>query len=331
MNKMKAASLFAVGDLRYIDMEVPNCKDDEVLVKIKNCGICGSDVGRVLHKGTYHFPTVPGHEFSGVIIFDPQGKDEGKRVAVYPLLPCFKCDECANERYAQCRNYDYYGSRRDGGYAEYISVKRFNLIFLPDNVSFEEGAMCEPVSVALAATKKLEIKKGDNLLIIGAGPIGLMVGMWAQSFGADKIYYSDIDSNKLDFVKKFGFYVFNGEKVDKVLEGSGAGSGVICAVNAVEPFGRIVLMGNPSGAVTIDPSTWQNILRKEIILKGTWNSSFSQRENDWKESVNAISDGKLKLRGLITHRVAIKDVFSAIKMMAEHKEFYCKVMIDNER
>ena len=142
MNKMKAASLFAVGDLRYIDMEVPNCKDDEVLVKIKNCGICGSDVGRVLHKGTYHFPTVPGHEFSGVIIFDPQGKDEGKRVAVYPLLPCFKCDECTNERYAQCRNYDYYGSRRDGGYAEYIYPLKDLILFFYQITSVLKKALC---------------------------------------------------------------------------------------------------------------------------------------------------------------------------------------------
>ena len=331
MDKMKAASLYGIGDLRVIDIPIPKCNEDEVLIKIKNCGICGSDIGRVLYKGTYHFPTVPGHEFSGVIVYDPKGKDKGKRVAVYPLLPCFRCAACASERYAQCRDYDYYGSRRDGGYAEYIAVKRFNLIYLPNNVSYEEGAMCEPLSVALAATKKLEISKGENILVVGAGPIGIMVGMWAKSFGADKVFYTDIDKNKLEFVKNFGFSAYNDEKVEKVLEGSGAGSGVACAVNAIEPFGKIVLMGNPSGAVSIDPSSWQNILRKEITLKGTWNSSFAEKENDWKESIKAISERKLNIEGLITHRVAIEEIFSALKMMNEHKKFYCKVMIDNEK
>ena len=331
MEKMKAASLLAIGDLKYVEKDVPVCREDEVLIKIRNCGICGSDVGRVLYKGTYRFPTIPGHEFSGEIVFDPLGKDAGKRVAVYPLLPCFKCDECARENYAQCRDYDYYGSRRDGAYAEYIAVKRFNLVYLPDNVDYEDGAMCEPVSVARSATKKLQIQNGENLLVVGAGPIGLIAGMWAKSFGADRVYYTDIDRNKLDFVRNFGFFTYNGERVEKVLEGSGAGSGVTCAVNAVEPFGRIVLLGNPSGEVSIDAASWQNILRKEITLKGTWNSSFKKGDNDWEESIKAISEGRIKLRGLITHRVAIKDAFSAIKMMASHKEFYCKVMIDNER
>lgn len=329
---MKAASLYAVNDLRFIETDIPQVEKDEVLVKIKNCGICGSDVGRVLYKGTYHFPTIPGHEFSGFIEYDPAGVDTGKRVAVYPLLPCFECDECANERYAQCRNYDYYGSRRDGAYAEYIAVKRFNLVYLPDNVGYEEGAMCEPLAVALAATKKMEIKGGDNVLVIGAGPIGLMVGMWSEIFGAQNVYYVDIDKNKLDFAKSLGFKIYNGESgINKALEGSGAGSGLSRAIEALDPFGRIVLMGNPAGTVNVEASVWQNILRKEITLKGTWNSSFSSKENDWKEVVGAISAGKMKPAKLITHRVSIKDAYSAIKMMSERKEFYCKVMIDNER
>ena len=139
---MHAAVLHAVGDLRYEEVAFPAVAEDEVLVKVKNCGICGSDVGRVLAHGTYHFPTIPGHEFSGEVVFDAENKLTGKRVAVFPLLPCFSCENCKEERYANCTNYNYYGSRCDGGYAEYIAVKRFNLVELPDAVSFEEGAMC---------------------------------------------------------------------------------------------------------------------------------------------------------------------------------------------
>ena len=202
---MAALSLFAVGDLRLIEAEVPTCKENEVLIKIKNCGICGSDIGRIFKNGTYHFPTVPGHEFAGEVIFDPHGDLNGKRVAVFPLLPCFECEMCKKGMYAKCSSYDYYGSRCDGAFSEYIAVKRFNLVELPDNVSFEESAMCEPASVALHVVKKAGIKSGDSVVISGAGPIGLISGQWAKMFGAKRVMMFDIDSEKIEFCKKMVF------------------------------------------------------------------------------------------------------------------------------
>lgn len=330
--KMKAANLHAVADLRYEEMDIPQCGEDEVLVKIKNCGICGSDIGRVLAHGTYHFPTVPGHEFSGQVVYDAAGEYTGKRVAVFPLLPCFKCDMCAEENYAACRDYDYYGSRRDGGYAEYIAVKKWNLVELPDNVSYEEGAMCEPVSVALHATKKLEIKEGESLLITGAGPIGLIAGMWAKSFGASKVCYIDIDTEKIAFAKSLGFEEYDGTSfVDAVLEGTGASSAITTAINAVNPYGKMVFMGNPSRDIALTAKTYQNILRKEVKINGTWNSAYASYDNNWKDGLQAISEGKLNIRQLITHRPSLAEAFDGIKMMRDRTEFYCKVVIDNEK
>ena len=330
--RMHAANLHAAGDLRYEQVELPCCGDDEVLVQVKNCGICGTDIGRVLKKGTYHFPTIPGHEFSGKVVYDQSGAYTGKRVAVFPLLPCFRCEGCQREQYAQCTDYDYYGSRRDGGFAEYIAVKRFNLIELPDNVTYEEGAMCEPLSVARHAVKKLALKKGDQLLITGAGPIGLMAGMWARSFGAGAVYYIDIDSQKTEFCKRFGFEEYDGAaRVDAVLEGSGASDAIARAIRAVKPGGKIVLMGNPGGDVTLSSDEYQTVLRKELQLIGTWNSSYAKTDNDWVESLKALSEERINIRGLITHRISLKACDRAIRGMQTKQEFYCKEIVENEK
>ena len=330
--KMMAANLHGVADLRYEEVDMPQCGADEVLVKIKNCGICGSDIGRVLVHGTYHFPTIPGHEFSGQVVFDAAGEYNGKRVAIFPILPCFQCDMCEDENYAECRNYDYYGSRRDGAYAEYVAVKKWNLVELPDNVSYEEGAMCEPMSVALHAVKKLDIKDGETLLITGAGPIGLIAGMWAKSFGAAKVSYIDIDEKKLAFAESLGFERYDGETlVDAALEGTGASSAIAAAINGVNPFGKMVFMGNPGREVTLSAGDYQKILRKELNIKGTWNSSYASYDNDWKESLQAVSQGRLGVRQLITHRIHLADTLQTIEMMRDYKEFYCKVVIDLEK
>lgn len=330
--RMMAANLHAVGELIYEEVDIPPCGEDEVMVKVKNCGICGSDIGRVLAHGTYHFPTIPGHEFAGEVVYDATGECTGKRVAVFPILPCFQCDMCAKENYAECRNYDYYGSRRDGGYAQFIAVKKWNLVELPDNVSFEEGAMCEPVSVARHAMKKLDIKEGETLLITGAGPIGLIAGMWAKSFGAARVCYIDIDEEKIAFAKSLGFEAYDGTFfVDAALEGTGASSAIATAINAVNPFGKMVLMGNPGRNISLTAKDYQNILRKELKINGTWNSVYASFDNDWQESLKAVSEGRLNIRRLITHRPSIEEAPETIRMMRDRTEFYCKVVIDNEK
>jgi len=330
--KMMAANLYAVGDLRYEEVDIPQCGEDEVLLKIKSCGICGSDIDRVLAHGTYHFPTIPGHEFAGQVVYDATGEYIGKRVAVFPVVPCFECDMCSEEKYAQCCNYDYYGSRRDGAYTEYIAVKKWNLVELPCNVSYEEGAMCEPVSVALHAIKKLDLQVGETLLITGAGPIGLIAGLWARNQGVLNISYIDIDANKIAFAKSLGFKEYDGTTLaDAALEGTGASSAIATIINKVKPFGKLVLMGNPSRDISLTAKEYQNILRKELKINGTWNSVYANNDNNWQQSLQAISEGKLKIRELITHRPSLADTLKTIKMMRDRQEFYCKVVIDNEK
>lgn len=325
---MKCANLYAPGDLRYEDIPMPRCEPDEVLVRVRCCGICGSDVPRVFTKGTYHFPTVIGHEFSGQVVHDPQGEWMGRKVAVFPLLPCFECESCRKGSYATCGHYDYYGSRRDGGMAEYIAVKRWNILLMPENLGYTEGAFCEPVAVARHAVKKLEIVPGEKMLISGAGPIGLIAGQWAKAFGAEQVYYFDIDPDKIALAEQMGFEAYkNQPDITCVLEGTGHPAALRSCLQAIAPGGKMVLMGNPSADMPMSQDTYWQILRKELLLKGTWNSSYNDWDNDWRESLTAMAEGTIQVKRLITHMFDLSECNRAFQMMRDRTEFFVKVML----
>lgn len=329
IKETKCANLHAVNDLRYETTSLSAPENDEVLVQVKSCGVCGSDIDRVYKKGTYHFPTIIGHEFSGKVKYDPSGEYTDKNVVVFPLLPCFECDSCKTGSYATCANYDYYGSRRNGGMSEYIYVKKWNLILLPDGLSFDEGAMCEPVSVARHATLKFDIKQGQNLLITGAGPIGLIAGQWAKLFGAKQVYYTDIDQRKLDFAKQLGFEIYDDNiNVDCALEGTGFSNALESCLKAVKPQGTVVFMGNPAGQINMTQNTYWHILRKELKVYGTWNSSYNDTQNDWKESLNELAKGNINVKPLITHKFPLSQCNTALDMMKNKTEFFNKVILN---
>lgn len=342
---MKALNLYAVGDLRYDDLPMPEIKDDEVLLNIKAVGICGSDIPRVFQKGTYHFPTIIGHEFSGEVV-KAQNKDLiGKRAAVFPLIPCGKCTACKMEKYAQCSNYDYYGSRRDGGMSEYLAVKKQNIIFIPDNISYEMAAMCEPASVALHAFRKVKNKLEDTLLIWGVGPIALIIAQWARSSGIKNIILAARSDEKVKFAKRMGFsFAINTRKenlvdfvmdltqnkgVDACIEGTGMSASLEECLSCIKNFGIVVALGNPIGSINLSQQAYWKILRKELSLVGTWNSSFNDMENDWLDTLQAMKNHTIEIEPLITHRFNLQEYKKAFSIMNEKKELYCKIMFIN--
>ena len=141
---MRAYELHGVNDLRREDIEKPEIPSGWVLVQVKASGICSSDIPRIFTNGTYHFPTIPGHEFSGVVAAYGEGVPEervGKRVGIFPLIPCRTCPQCRQKKYEMCEHYDYLGSRRDGGFAEYVAVPDWNLMELPENVSMRQAIL----------------------------------------------------------------------------------------------------------------------------------------------------------------------------------------------
>ena len=147
MNRMKACVLKGINDIECMLIEKPEVSAGNVLVKVKACGICSSDLNRVYRTGAYHYPTVLGHEISGEIVEIGEGVSQeylGKHVVVFPLLPCNECEYCKEGFYAQCKNYNYFGSRCDGGMAEYLNVPLWNINLIQEPVPYEIAALAEP-------------------------------------------------------------------------------------------------------------------------------------------------------------------------------------------
>ncbi|MCL2164416.1 MAG: galactitol-1-phosphate 5-dehydrogenase [Oscillospiraceae bacterium] len=346
---MKACVLHGIGDLRYEEIPLPELEPGQVRLRIRACGICGSDLPRVFEKGTYSFPTVPGHELAGDIIAAADSENEGligKRAAVFPLMPCFSCGPCSVGEYAQCESYDYYGSRRDGGFAEYLNVNVWNLVIVPDSVPYELAAMCEPIAVAIHALGQGPLYLGDMVVISGAGTIGLIMAQLAVSCGASKVTLLDVDQQRLAYAKKLGFvYALNTAECDVVqevqaitgdrgadlaIEGAGVGASLQNCLKVARNFGRIVLMGNPAGQITLDQKSYWEILRKQLMLKGTWNSCYNLLKNDWRTAIEAIRDSRLMLEPLITHRFSLLNCNKAFDVLLDKAAFALKVMFVND-
>lgn len=349
---MKAWRLHGVNELTCDEIQIPRPKNDEILIKVGVCGVCGSDIPRVFSLGTRMYPVTIGHEFSGTIVDVGEKEDKkiiGKKVAVFPLIPCRKCENCLTGNYAQCTNYNYLGSRSDGGFAEYCLVpSRWHLIFSDnEKTSLKELAMLEPTAVGLHALRLSKAHPLDNLVIFGAGPIGLIIAKWAKIFGLTNIMLIDIDDKKVDFAQRIGFEnVINSKKTnsmnwirsrtkgkgaDVLIEGTGAGAALEQAVLSARYFGRITLLGNPHSDTQISLNAHSNILRKELTLQGIWNSYYADYpHNEWEYAASIIESGKIKLNDLITHEVGIDGVYDLLKSIRDKKEFFCKAMFVNQ-
>lgn len=344
---MKALVLENIAKLTYKEIPNPVMKQGEVMLKIKACGICSSDIPRIFTTGTYHFPTVPGHEFSGEITDCAPNVDRsliGKRAAVFPLLPCGKCASCAQEEYARCSNYNYFGSRCDGAFAEYISVPVWNLVLCSNKIPFTTAAMCEPASVAKHCADAGNIRPNDTVTVIGTGTIGLMAALWAKSKGARKVITVGIFDEYLDFAKSVGidFTVNSGREnsfdeylkltdgngADVVLECVGSQEAINNAILYAKKGGRVVLTGNPYGDITFMKNNYWKILRNELTVTGTWNSSYKSTVNNWKETVAALENGNLDIARLITQKFPLEKYEEALETVRNHQKFSVKVMFE---
>ncbi len=349
-DRMTAAVLHAPGDLRVEQVPVPTPGEGQVLIRVGACGICGSDVPRVLTKGTYRFPLIPGHEFAGTVArLGPgvSGWHVGDRVAVFPLIPCRRCEWCEEEAYEICNDYDYLGSRSDGAFAEYVVAPAWNLVHVPKDVPLEAAAMTEPAAVALHALNQYVVQEGDLVAVFGAGPIGIMVAQWATAQEAGGVWIVDVQPRKLEVALRLtSAECLNGAEVDAVAEirQGTEGRGVDLAIEAAgvpatvrqclavtAKLGEVVLLGNPSADVTILQGEVSQVLRKQLTIHGTWNSVFRGRKDDeWSRTLEALERGSLDLVPLITHRFRIEQANEAFAMMGAAQEFHNKVMFSFE-
>jgi L-iditol 2-dehydrogenase len=345
---MDAIVLHGISDLRYEQVPVPAIEPGKVRVRIGFCGVCGSDIPRCFVKGTYHFPTICGHEFAGTVEACGAGVQQyqpGDRVAVFPLLWREDHPACEQGKYAQSEGYDYLGSRSDGAFSEYVIAPERNLIRVPDNVSLEEAAMTEPAAVALHAVRRANLRLGDTVAIFGLGPIGLMVAQWVRAMGASTVALFDILPEKLELARKLGFtHVFDsrqseavaatseltsGRGVHVAIEAAGVPPTMLAALQVTRRAGRVVLLGNPAAEVKLPAALISQLMRREIDILGTWNSDFSVYgdDDDWRTVLDAMASGTLNLKPLITHRVPLSRGIAALQMMRDQSEFFEKVLI----
>jgi len=349
---MMAQVLHAVGDMRYETVPKPQPGPGEVLVRVAFCGVCGSDIPRTFVKGTYHFPTVIGHEFSGTVEDCGSGVDDlaqGDPAVVFPLIWCGQCPPCEQGKYVQCVDYDYLGSRSDGGLAEFVVAPRQNLVRVPAGVSLEVAAMTEPAAVALHAVRRGGELVGQTAAVFGAGPIGLMVAQWARAIGAAQVILFDLVPEKLKMARELGFSLaFDSREVDPVktvesltagegahlsIEGAGVPPTCVQALASARRGGRVVLLGNPAADVNLPAGLISQLMRREVNIFGTWNSDYSVTGNDddWQTVLQAMASRKIELEPLITHRIPLPQAYEALLMMKDQREFYSKVLIYPER
>ena len=343
--KMKSLVLKEIGNLSLEELEIPTLKEGEVLVHIKYCGICSSDIERVFINGTYHFPTVPGHEFSGQIVgvYDDRDKDLlGKKASIFPLLPCKKCDACKSEEYAQCSNYNYFGSRCDGGFSEYLAVPKWNLVLFED-MNYDIAALCEPAAVSLHAINRVEIPNNEKVLVLGSGTIGLLIGMILKSKGIE-VYIGARREESIKYIESLGLRTINTNNIEEeirnktdnkgfkyIFEAIGTNQALEQAILSSSNFAKIVTIGNPKEDLHLEKNIYWKILRKQLTVIGTWNSSYGEKINDWKEILKFMKDNSTSFEKLITNKYSLEEYNEAFNLLRDKDIFKIKVMFEIDR
>lgn len=345
---MKAWMLRDIGEFCYEDVQLPELREDEVLVAVKATGVCGSDIARVFETGAHRMPLIPGHEFSGEVMRVGVGVDSawhGKRVGVFPLIPCKECVTCKQKKYEMCRNYSYLGSRRDGGFAEFAAVPEWNLIPLPEKVSFEAAAMLEPMAVAVHAMRRIRPGKEDMVMVCGLGAIGMLLALFLRESGVRNILLVGNKDFQCDVVQRLGFSAeqycnsskqdvtewvqakTKGNGVSAVFECVGKNDTVSLVVDCAAPGGKVCLVGNPYTDLHMEKSVYWKILRNQLTVTGIWNSSFTHdADDDWHYVLQRLEKGRIVPEELISHKVPLERVGEHLEMMRDKTEWYIKVM-----
>lgn len=342
---MKCATLYAPGDFRIEQRVIPSRQDKEVLVRVHSAGVCGSDFDRIMKTGTYHFPTIPGHEFAGEVM-DPGDSEfeKGERVCAVPLIPCFTCKMCQQGHFGQCEQYDFLGSRRDGGFAEYVSVPCNHLLRLPENVEYSGAAITEPAAVSLHGLFLAGLAAGQSLTVFGCGTLGLLCIQLAKVMGVINIAAIDISESKLERAKALGADVcFNSSKKDwKIAFAKAFSDGCDVAaetagtpltqmeiIGLVKKAGTVVYLGTAHHDVVLPPEVFERIVRGELKLIGSWNSySAPYPGREWHTVLKWLSEGKLDFRAMITRHITLEELPGVMAEPAKLRENDIKIMIE---
>jgi L-iditol 2-dehydrogenase len=332
---MKAAVYYSQKDIRIEEIPTPKIGRDEVLVEMKACGICGSDLMDWYLKN--RAPLVLGHEPSGVIVEkgrDVKNFDVGDRVFVHHHVACLKCHYCTHGDYTLCEQF-HNTNIIPGGFAEYFKVPAPNLnldtLKIPDGISFDEATLIEPVGCCLRAIKKCGIQKGDSVAIIGAGATGIIHTVLAKVFGAGKVVVSDLIDFRLRAAQKFGANVVVNPlntSLKEVVKAETDGRGVDLAIvtaPSLEAYKAGLGVCRKGGKLCVfaptEPGKFLEISPKELFFNELQIiPSYSTSHVETREALELIKSEKIRVRELITHRYSLLDAAKAFKTALEDKE-----------
>ncbi|XP_029043566.1 sorbitol dehydrogenase-like [Osmia bicornis bicornis] len=340
------AILYGINDIRLEQTPIEEPNQDEVLLQMGCVGICGSDVHYLVNGGIGDFvvrkPMIMGHEAAGVVVkLGKNVKDlkVGDRVAIEPGVSCRMCTFCKEGRYNLCKDMVFCATPPVHGNLRRFYKHAADFCFkLPDNVTLAEGALLEPLSVGVHACKRANISIGSKVLILGAGPIGLVTLLVAKAMGASKIVITDLVQNRLNMAKKLGadatllikpeyaeadvvakiHQLFGGDQPDRTIDASGAQSSIRLAILATKSGGVAVMVGMGAAEVQIPLI---NALVREVDIRGVFRYA-----NDYSDALDLLATNKIDVKPLITHNYKIEETVEAFET-SKSGQGVIKVMI----
>ena len=334
---MKAIVIHRPQEISLAEVSNPERKENEVLIKVRAMGICGSDIAA--YKGInplVTYPRIIGHEIAGEILETPRSETEfkpGDRVVIEPYIYCGHCYPCMNKRTNCCENLTVRGVHIDGGMSEFCFHPRHLVHKVAAAVSWMHLAMVEPLTISVHAVKRARLAKGEHLVVTGSGPIGLLAAQYALVIGAVPIMVDPIDG-RLAFARSLGIpYGINpvresaverikeitgGRMAEAVIEASGSDAAIRSSIEYVAYSGRISLVGWPKGEVSLMTSLFT---KKELDVMGSRNSL-----GDFPESIELIAGNKIDVASLVTRKISFEEIPAAVKEIAAYPEKCMKVV-----
>ena len=324
---MKALVMHGPGEYRVEhDWPDPDPKPGWAKIRVRYAGVCGSDLPRFGSAGAYHYPIILGHEFMGEVETPAAGSGRfgaGQRVAALPLIPCGRCDGCTSYGPFHCRQYQFLGSRNDGGFAEYCIVPEENLLALPEGVDPRIGAFVEPIAVALHVVRRSAFESGATALVFGAGTIGVLIAVWLRILGAGRIGIADIRQESLDAARQMGFEeavdvgtddLSSWPDFDFCFEAAGAGAALRKAIEKTSNQGAVTVVGRDTADIVIPLKEFETLMRKEVTLHGCWGYDL---RGDEQFVTEALQREEFDVEALLSHEVSLDDAPDFLRKMVD--------------
>lgn len=338
---MKALVIERPDEMHIVERAKPEIREGEALIRVQYIGICGTDI-HVLHghHPTATFPRIPGHEFVGELV-EIKGDDSGQfkigdTVAAQELITCGICDSCAKGEDNACAHLQIIGVHADGGFAEYVKVKTKKLFTIPKDIDLKRAALIEPLAVAVHDVRMSGMQVGENVLVIGGGPIGLLIGLVAQRGGAGKVVVSEVVESRRKLAEEFGFVALNpmaedfeeklfsandGKMYDVGFEAAGVPSAITTLVEHVKNTGTIVQIAMTKGPYPVDTG---KVFAKELRIQGV----RIHNQYNFGGAVRMVMDGVLdqKLDRLISRVFEFEQITEAFEYAEKCKDAF-KVLV----